>query len=300
MAYSFGFKLGIKFTCALVIATYALTSQSALFDDKEARKKILEVETKQLAVQTSNSNALNELKKSQSAIEKRLLAIEAVVQGQGFADMQNQIEALKQELAELKGELELATHNIETTSQRQKDLYTDTDTRLRKIESNATTGNGTTGNASTANGATSTTVADSNIASAPVAATADEKDAVAFSAADILSKSAKHKEAFAAYDLFLREHPISRLVPNALYGMGYSQFALKNYKSSITTQQKLIDLYPESAKVAEAMYNMANSQIQLSQIANAKRTLRELIAKNPNADVTPAAQKRLKMLDAFK
>ena len=285
MANSFGFKLGSKFICALVIATYALTSQAALFDDKEARKKILEVETKQLADQTSNSNALSELKKTQSAIEKRLLAIEAVVQGQGFADMQNQIEALKQELAELKGELEVATHNIETTQQRQKDLYTDTDTRLRKIESNATT---------------SATVANPSIASAPAVAMVEEKDVLAFNEAESLSKSAKHKEAFAAFDLFLKEHPTSRLVPDALYGMGYSQFALKNYKSSIATQQKLVFMHPESVKVADALYNMANSQIQMSQIASAKKTLKDLIEKHPNAEIIPSAQKRLKTLEAFK
>ena len=269
----------------MVIATYALTSQAALFDDKEARKKILEVETKQLADQTSNSNALSELKKTQSAIEKRLLAIEAVVQGQGFADMQNQIEALKQELAELKGELEVATHNIETTQQRQKDLYTDTDTRLRKIESNATT---------------SATVANPSIASAPAVAMVEEKDVLAFNEAESLSKSAKHKEAFAAFDLFLKEHPTSRLVPDALYGMGYSQFALKNYKSSIATQQKLVFMHPESVKVADALYNMANSQIQMSQIASAKKTLKDLIEKHPNAEIIPSAQKRLKTLEAFK
>ena len=48
------------------------------------------------------------------------------------------------------------------------------------------------------------------------------------------------------------------------------------------------------------MYNMANSQIQLGQIANAKKTLRNLVEKYPNADSTPAAQKRLKTLEAFK
>ena len=285
MVNSFGFKLGIKFICALVIATHALTSQAALFDDKEARKKILEVESKQLADQTSNSNALSELKKTQAAIEKRLLAIEGVVQGQGFADMQNLIEALKQELAELKGELEVATHNIETTQQRQKDLYTDTDTRLRKIESNATT---------------SATVANPSIASAPAVAMVEEKDVLAFNEAESLSKSAKHKEAFAAFDLFLKEHPTSRLVPDALYGMGYSQFALKNYKSSIATQQKLVLMHPESVKVADALYNMANSQIQISQIASAKKTLKDLIEKHPNAEIIPSAQKRLKTLEAFK
>ncbi len=256
-----------------------------MFDDKEARKKIVEVEAKQQADQASNANALNELKKTQAAIEKRLGAIEAVVQGQGFADMQNQVEALKQEIAELKGELEVATHNIETTQQRQKDLYTDTDTRLRKIES----------------GAVSNTAQPNNTA---VPATAnvivEEKDVIAFNNADSLSKAANHKQAFDAFDLFLKEYPTSKLVPDAMYGMGYSQFALKNYKSSIATQQKLITMHPDSAKVPDAQYNLANSQIQLSQISSAKKTLKDLITKYPNAEIIPSAQKRLKTLEAFK
>ena len=279
----------VRLICALVIASYAVTSHGALFDDKEARKKIIEVEAKQMADHNLNLNAIAELKKTQVNIEKRLAAIEAVVQGQGFADMQNQIEALKQELATLKGELEVATHNLEMTQQRQKDLYIDTDTRLRKIESGVVAAVPPSNNTQTPVTATET-----------VPAMVEEKDVLAFSQADSLSKAANHKQAFAAFDLFLKEHPTSQLVPDALYGMGYSQFALKNYKSSIATQQKVIDLYPASMKVPDAMYNMANSQIQLSQIANAKKTLRDLILKYPNAEVAPSAQKRLKTLEAFK
>lgn len=250
-------------------------THAALFDDKEARKKIVELEAKQQANHEASMAAIAKL-------EKRIVAIEAVVQGEGLANMNNQIEALKQEVANLKGELEVASHGLETTQQRQKDLYTDTDTRLRKLESGAPV-------------ATSEPPANT-----PVPPVVEEKDAKAFADADALSKSAKHKEAFAAFDTFLKEHPTSKLAPDALYGMGYSQFALKNYKSSIATQQKVIDLHPDSPKVPDAMYNMANSQIQLGQVTSAKKTLRDLIAKHPDATVTPSAQKRLKALEGLK
>lgn len=261
----------IKNLIVLVIAMVAITSHAAMFDDKEARKKILEVEA-------ASQASINDLKKNQAAIEKRLLAIEAVIQGQGLVDMQNQIISLKQELANLKGELEVASHNISTTQQRQKDLYTDTDTRLRKIEGDA--------------------VAATNVTHTPPVV--EEKDVKAFADADDLSRSGKHKEAFVAFDAFLKEYPTSKLVSDALYGMGYTQFALKNYKSSIATQQKVVDLHGSSAKAPDALYSIANSQIQLGQVANAKKTLRDLVAKYPNADVTPNAQKRLKTLEALK
>ncbi len=274
---------------ALTFYTFSNMANAALFDDKEARKKILEVETKHQTDNAAAMAAIADLKKTTAAMDKRIAAIEAIVQGGGLTEMQNQIEALKQEVAQLKGDLEVAQHNLETTQTRQKDLYTDTDTRLRRIEGGAGAGNGGVSNSGTA---------PANGTGAVPAV--EEKDAKAFADANALSKSAKHKEAFAAFDTFLKEYPTSKLAPDALYGMGYSQFALKNYKSSIATQQKVIDLHPESPKVPDAMYNQANSQIQLGQVTNAKKTLRSLIEKHPNAEITPSAQKRLKTLEAFK
>jgi tol-pal system protein YbgF len=276
----------IKKLAAISLSFLALTfissANAALFDDKEARKKIAEVDAKQQV----NIAAIAELKKTTVAMDKRIAAIEAIVQGGGLSEMQNQIEALKQEVAQLKGDLEVAQHNLENTQTRQKDLYTDTDTRLRRIE-----GGAGTAPAGASNGASG------GVAPVPVV---EENDAKAFADADALSKSAKHKDAFAAFDAFLKEYPTSKLAPDALYGMGYSQFALKSYKSSIATQQKVIDLHPTSAKVPDAMYSQANSQIQLSQITNAKKTLRSLVEKFPNAEVTPSAQKRLKALEGLK
>lgn len=257
------------------LALFTVTAHAALFDDKEARKKILEVEAKSNSNDDAHQAAINDIK-------KRLIALEAVLQSGGLVEMQNQIESLKQEVAQLKGDLEVANHALEQSQQRQKELYTDTDTRLRKIESAAPA---------------------VPVAVVPPVSTVpaiDEKETKAFADAEAIAKTTKHKDAFAAYDQFLKDFPNSKMVPDALYGMGYSQFALKNYKSSIATQQKLIDAHPESPKVPDAMYNMANSQIQLNQFTNAKVTLRDLVAKFPDATVTPNAQKRLKTLESIK
>ncbi len=127
---------GLKFKFFLMCGLLAtsLASHAALFDDKEARKKILELESKSQANDEAHQAAINDLKKTQASIEKRIAAIEAVIQSQGLLELQNQIEAMKQEIAQLKGDLEVASHNLEAAQQRQKDLYTDTDTRLRRIE----------------------------------------------------------------------------------------------------------------------------------------------------------------------
>ena len=263
----------------LTAQLFSLNSSAALFDDTEARKKILELEKTMQSQNQATQASLAELKKEQRALEQRVTSLESIAKN-GLVDMQAQVEALKQENSRLKGDLELATHNLDLAQQRQKDLYADTDARLRKLES------------STASAAPAT--------AEPAAAVKESEEQKQLEAANALSKDAKHKEAFAAYDKFLKDYPNSASAADAMYGLGYSQFALKNYKSAIATQQKLLDTHPDSAKAPEAMLNMANSQIQLGQVPAAKKTLRDLVKKFPDSEVTPTAQKRLKALESIR
>jgi len=271
----------------LIAPLLSATASAALFDDTEARKKIVEVE----AVVNSHQQTLTDIKKTQKEVEQRLLAIEAITKGQVLTEMLNQIETLKQELARLKGELEMAAHNVDATQQRQKDLYTDTDSRLRVLEAGSAA---TSAAAAAADGASSPVLASTAVPSK------NSQEYQLLELANGLSKESKHKAAFSAYDKFLKDYPNSVLAAEAKYGLGYSQFALKNYNSAIITQQKLIDQHPESPKLPDAMFNLANSQIQLGLLPAAKKTLRDLIAKFPQSEVTPTAQKRLKALESIK
>lgn len=267
----------------LTAQVFFVSSHAALFDDTEARKKILELEKTMQSQNQLTQSSLAELKQNQEVIEQRLSAVEAITKN-GLADTQMQVESLRQEIARLKGELEVASHNLETTQQRQKDLYVDTDARIRHLE-----------------GAPGAAAQESTDATAqPVAVEKNSQEYQLLELANGLSNESKHKDAFNAYDKFLKDYPTSSLAAEAIYGLGYSQFALKNYKSAIVTQQKLLDVYPESPKAPAAMLNLANSQIQLGLVPGAKKTLRDLIAKFPNSEATPTAQKRLKALEAIK
>jgi tol-pal system protein YbgF len=71
------------------------------------------------------------------AMEKRLANIERLLQSNGLLDMLQQIEFLQQEIAKLRGEIEVNNHVIDQMKNRQRDLYTDIDRRLQSIESPA-------------------------------------------------------------------------------------------------------------------------------------------------------------------
>ena len=291
----------------IVTAGFAAQGHAALFDDKEARKKILELEATTTTQHQAAQADLAALKKTQQVIEQRLAEIEAITKGQGLLDMQNQIEGLKQEVAKLKGELELASHNVILTQQRQKDLYGDADARLRKLEQGQPGANASANH----NSVPAVEVPPASVAApvvpvaaAPVASTPEPaKNSQEYQLLELahgLAKEAKYKDAFNAYDKFLKDYPNSAYAPDAMYGLGYAQFALKNYKSAMATQQKLLDAHPDSPRAADALFNIANSQFQLGMVPAAKKTLRDLLAKYPNSEVIPAAQKRLKALDAIK
>lgn len=275
-------KLILTGICFLSISQFA---HAALFDDKEARQQIVDLQQKTDAQNQSTQASLDALKKSQQALEQRIASIENVIKSQGLMDLLSQIDGLNQELSRVKGELELAQHNIDVSQQRQKDLYADTDGRLRKLEG-----------AASATPQATTEVPASNAAPS-VDAGAEAK---AFDNAQALLQAGKYKESFDAFDKFLQSYSTSKQAPVAQYGLGYSQFSLKNYKAAIATQQKLMVQFPDSSKVPDAQFNIANCQIQLSDIEGAKKTLRELIAQHPSSELIPNAKRRLAVLESIK
>src|SRR3954463_14552479 len=102
---------------ALGFASHAL----AIFDDDEARRRI-EVLRQQVEA-------------SQKAAEERLAKVEASAADRAaILELSNQINAMRDELAKMRGQIEVMTNQVEGADRRQKDLYLDIDTRLRKLE----------------------------------------------------------------------------------------------------------------------------------------------------------------------
>ena len=291
------------------LLAFSSAANAALFSDGEARESIKELEQQVQAQNQATQDTLAELKKTQEALNQRLAEIESAVKGQGLVDLLSQIQTLNQELSRVKGQLEVATHNIEMGQQRQRDLYADIDARLRKIESGVQPGvggqPGLSDPAMDPNAAAPTTPADaSSSVTATVAPTLEPagpgSEAQDFEKAQALYQAGRYKEAFDAYEKFLQAYPNSSHAPDAQYALGYTQFSLKNYKAAMNTQQKLIKQYPTHPKVPEAMFSIANSQIQLSDVEGARQSLKTLLARYPNSSVAPSAKKRLAVLDSIK
>src|SRR6266513_2189393 len=116
----------LRITLALWAALLAGAAHAALFDDDEARRQIFQLR--------------NQVEARQKAIEERLSAIDARLgtmdsSGQNrVVDLAQLIESLRQDLAKLRGQIQVLSNQTETLERRQKDLYVDLDNRLRKLE----------------------------------------------------------------------------------------------------------------------------------------------------------------------
>lgn len=249
---------------------------AGLFSDDEAHKKID-------ALTQENQKLQQDVK----ALQERVGKLDAQLNSQGLLDLMQQIEALKQELAQVRGQTEVNSHAVETAEKRQRDLYVDLDNRMRKLER--------VGDAAApgADAGTATAAAAAPGGTAPAAAGDVAGESRAYESAFNLFKIGNYQAAIAAFENFLKAYPASPLAANAQYWIGNSYSALRDYKSAIAAQQKLLSLYPTSPKVPDALLNMASSQSDLGDKATARKTLQDIVAKYPTSPAADVAKKRL-------
>jgi tol-pal system protein YbgF len=263
---------------ALTLVTHS--AQAALFDDDEARKRIADTNTR--------------LQQVQRQLEDRITALETQLKSQGLVDLFNQVEQIRSDIARLRGQVEVLTYELEQAQKRQRDLYVDLDTRVRKLESSSPpTADATLpGTSSAAAGNLPPGVAPPG--GAPPARPSDPvAEQRAYDAALDQFKRGDYPGAIANFSAFVKMYPRSPLAASAQYWVGNAQYARKDYKGSIAAQRALITAYPDSPKVPDALLNVASAQSDLNDNLAARRTLEELIARYPQSEAATKAKQRL-------
>ncbi|MGH8629811.1 MAG: YbgF trimerization domain-containing protein, partial [Burkholderiales bacterium] len=78
------------------------------------------------------------LAQGQQQTEIRLAQAETQSGGRGMVQLLNQVDTLNAELNKLRGKIEELGHGVTTAEKRQRDMYLDLDTRMRRVEQNVT------------------------------------------------------------------------------------------------------------------------------------------------------------------
>lgn len=239
---------------AALLAAFAflpLHAGAGVFDDDEARKAILDLRAKVDAL-SHDLNARIDTKSDKSST----------------LDLVSQNELTAQEIAKLRGQIEVLANELANAQKRQKDFYVDLDTRLRKLEPHEVTIDGK-------------------------AAQVDPNEQKSYETAMQLFKSGDYKTAGAALSEFVHRYPESGYAPNAQYWLGNAYYAQRDCKNAIAAQLVVLKSYPDSPKAADAMLNIASCQTELKDKA-AKKTLQDLIKQYPDSSAAATAKERLK------
>lgn len=248
---------------ALLLAVFGTQQAHAgLFDDEEARRQINDLSIKL-------NDRVDTLSKAQ---------IELV----------NQLQALREENAKLRGQVETLQYELESTRKRQQDFYVDLDGRVRKLE---TAPPSAAEAPKPAEGDTPPPAADAGgkkPAGDPAVETRD------YEAALNLFKANKLKESASAFDAFTKAHPDGSLTPNAYFWLGNALAAQRDCKRAIDAYRVVTARWPQNAKAPDALIGVASCQQELGDAKSARTTLEAVLIKYPDSSAATTARQRLK------
>ena len=163
--------------------------------------------------------------------------------------MLNQHEQTMQEIARLRGQIEVLANEIANAQKRQKDFYADLDARINKLEPRQVNIDGKT------------------------AEVDPERNEVLRRRHGHCSRPATTRPPPRALQDFVRRYPDSGYAANAQYWLGNAYYAQRDYKNAIAAQEVVVSNYQDSPKAPDAMLNIASSYTELKDKKNAKKAL---------------------------
>jgi tol-pal system protein YbgF len=238
---------------AILSAAFILApmpAQAGLFDDDEARKAILDLRAR---IDSINSRLEGKADKTTNL------------------DLAGQNEQLRQEIARLRGQIEVLTNELANEQRRQKDFYTDLDGRLRKLEPQKVS-------------------VDGREVEVAVSEQKAYDDALA------LFKAANYKGAAGAFAAFVKRYPQSGFNAAAYYWLGTSYYAQRDYRSAIAALQTVVRNFPDNAKAPDALLNISSCHTELKDKVAAKKALETLVGQYPSSAAAQTAKERLASL----
>ncbi|MEW8086136.1 MAG: tol-pal system protein YbgF [Candidatus Thiodiazotropha endolucinida] len=243
-------------------------------------------------------------------MEQRLQRIERILQNQSLADLVLQVQQLRQEVRQLRGDLEEQKYNMDGMSRRQRDLYVDIDQRLSRIQSGGAmsptpqpvTTPVTPPPASGAVGQTAAVSpepppeAPANAAIGSVTPPDPKKESEAYQAAFNLLKQGRYGESITAFSSFLRDYPGGEYEDNAQYWLAEASYVNRDFDTALGEFTKIMENYPDSPKVPGAMLKIGYIQYEKKNWTGTRNILKQLINNFPATTESRLAQKRLQRL----
>lgn len=249
--------------------------------------------------------APSELQTRLASLEARLVRLEKVFENQVVRELLQSVDAMQAEIRELRGEIESQYNELDILEKRQRDLYRDSDQRLRDLE----LGMGSGGSRKSAGVATglpeapepvepaqtqTSTVQPATTAAVTQGSSGSEADEkAAYVAAFEFLKTGQYSQAIKAYQAFLDKYPNGRYADNAQYWMGEANYVSREFEQALVQFQKVVGNFPASPKVSDARLKIGFALYEMERWDDARAALEKVIEDYPNSSVARLARQRI-------
>ncbi len=124
----------------------------------------------------------------------------------------------------------------------------------------------------------------------------DPREQSAYDGAMEQFRKGEYKESSDSLMAFLTLYPESNLAPSAMFYLGSSRYALKDYKGAIDRLTLLSQKFASHPRAPDALLVIAGSQIEMNNRAGAKVTLQRIVKDYKGTPAADTAAKRLQLL----
>lgn len=255
-------------------------------------------------------------------LEERLARVERQLENQTLVEMLTRLEALQQEVQELRGAAELQGHRMDGIEQRQREIYIDIDRRMRQLESarereeatppvpSGDSGDAGEPGAAASPGATSASIAAAAGVGAAAASAAGAgttmaaleqpddpgSERAAYDRAFDLIRTGRYDAAINAFRAFLARYPSGAYSANAQYWLGEANYVTRRFEEAAAEFGKVVRFYPDSSKTADALLKLGFSQYEMQRWDEARQTLDRVVGEFPATTARQLAEGRLQRM----
>lgn len=295
----------LKLRAAALAALFILVpiSAHALFEDVDARRSLLDLRKQVNELSGRIDAKLDALQKDVSGKLQPLDArIDSKADTKALLKLSEEIDKLRQDLAALRGQIEVVSNDIANTQRRQKDFYTDLDQRISALDQKYAAVEGRQQALENKQSATDSKPAapgksaDSSPESSPPAADDRLSEQKIYDLALGHFKSQNYRAAAQGFTDFLKRFPDSSNLAQAYFWLGSSHYALQDCVSAMPAFQTVITRFTTSQRAPDAMLSLAECQTDMKDKAAARQTLNNLIKRFPASPAAKSGKERLSEL----
>lgn len=231
---------------------------------------------------------------AQDAMQQRIEVLERKVRV--ISELVLRLDGLQREVQQLRGEVEVQNHALESMKKRQRDLYLDLDSRLsQNLGSGAAQGAPRSGDGDTQPPAKAPV---SRPGSAPEtvepvdgtpskASPAEER---AYRAAFEMLTQRRYDEARKSFRTFVAKYPNGAYSDNAQYWLAEASYVTREFDTALKDFMRVLEAYPNSPKVPGALLKIGYIEYEDGQLAEARATLQKLISTYPASSAARLAE----------